>query len=825
MKSRLNIDGQDVGFMQELQISTNYQIADVREPGKGKGSNTKTIIIPGDPVIKKIFENIFEINSELTNFNPNLKTPAKYYVNEVLVFDGDLQLLKINNKYVNDYESTQFECSLIGQAGNFFTDIAGYYLTDIDMSDFDHPFDYADVIFTPTLGEGYVYPFIDYGTTPNANLQTNTWLMRCLKPAIFRREYVRRIFKYAGYGYNGSVYINSLGETWTNDSYSYEASGYFDSDHEKHIIIPDVNDGRLKMAPEDRADNECYIGISPDYSPAATNGTSQIMGGAIAVWTYWNNNISIVNPVPLNDEAAPYSDPNGRWDSATNYRFTANQAGSYTVYANLDVELEIVTAPAGAVTFETYVNAGYEIQLEFQLSNDGGSTWSNVGNIATNFNFSGSFASPIPMTVSGTTQLNNLISGALVRIALVQGSDNKIIFRDAGNNSISAGTSSARFNVLEGSAIQAKMTYAELEDEAGQTVRMNSTIPQNITQLDFITSIIKKENLYFEPSKTIANQYVVETREDFFYFDGSDAEDWTNKWDISMGEEIIPMGEVDWNRLRFTYKSDKDHWNQKYENVYKEVYGSEVVDIDNDFIKKENKIELVFSATPSVGSSNSSIVAPRLLSYNETTGEVKSIKCNIRALYYGGTKQCTTYGFIFGSSITYPSTYPYCGHTDDPFNPTIDLCFDNPLELYYNFPGSIYTNNGRYNERWSKQIEEITDPESKIVVRWFYLDETDISNFTFRRLVFVRDSYFIVNKIENYNPNTKSVIRAELLKLKAGSVFIPDNDINLDNLGGDTGSSTARTANTNNGTGILIGTGNYNNGIGSVIIGDNNVIG
>jgi hypothetical protein len=143
IKSRLEVGGVNFGFSQELPVSTNMSIADIREPDKRQGTFSKTITIPGSGDVKQLFEFIFQVNSSLTSFNPNIKTPAKYYVNEVLVFDGSLQLLKINNKFVNDYESTLFECSLLGESGNLFLDIAGLYLTDIDFSDLDHTFTFT----------------------------------------------------------------------------------------------------------------------------------------------------------------------------------------------------------------------------------------------------------------------------------------------------------------------------------------------------------------------------------------------------------------------------------------------------------------------------------------------------------------------------------------------------------------------------------------------------------------------------------------------------------------------------------------------------------
>jgi hypothetical protein len=821
IKSRLLVGGVNFGFTQELPVSTNMSIADIREPDKRQGAFSKTLVIPGSGEVKRVFEFIFQINSSLSSFNPNIKTPAKYYVNEVLVFDGSLQLLKINNTFLNDYESTTFECSLIGENGNLFLDIAGLYLTDIDLSDLDHTFTYTSSMFSPaTLGTGYCYPYIDYGLNTSGAELSSTWAFRWLKPAVFKREYMSRIFKYAGYYYDGANYVNSSGDVWSTDSYSWEASGYFDTDYAKRIIIPDVNQGQLKMTVAQRLQNEVYIGRTVDYSQSPMTGTYGGAGMAFS-WYFENNNISLINPVPFNNEAAPYYDANSRWDSVTNFRFNTYQEGDYTLYCNLDIALVIDTYPAGAVTYEAPSGA-YEVQIEFQKSTDGGSTWTNLGNFPHQFNFATSVSTPTNTSLSAALSAY-LVSGNLIRVALVQGSLNLIQFKDGGGSILTAGTASAHFDVKVGSVVNFRMTGMNLQE--GQTVVMNQTIPTNVTQLDFFTSIIKLEHLYIEPSKTIKNQYVIKTRDQFIETEGNNALDWTDKWDISKPQEVIPMGELDFNRLLFSYKSDKDFYNKTYEEKYKEVYGSQIIDTENEFIKRDKKIDVVFSATPIVGTNINDIVAPRFLDKDKTTNVVSPLKCNIRYLYWGGLKTCNEHQFITGSSINYRTTYPFCGHVDDAINPTLDLSWDNPYELNWFYPGRTYTNNNRYNERYSQFIEEITDKDSKIVKMWFYLTETDIAKFSFSNLVFVRDSYYLVNKIIDYNPQVKTVTQVELLKLKAGPVFVPDNDLDIENLGDGGIGISDRVFNNNNGTGLLLGTGNVNNGFGTLVIGNDNVIG
>jgi hypothetical protein len=100
--------------------------------------------------------------------------------------------------------------------------------------------------------------------------------------------------------------------------------------------------------------------------------------------------------------------------------------------------------------------------------------------------------------------------------------------------------------------------------------------------------------------------------------------------------------------------------------------------------------------------------------------------------------------------------------------------FDNP---------AIYTTNNLYNKYWKKYITEITDKDSKIVKMWLYLTPQDIRNLDFSAKYFIDNSYYRLNKIENYNPINEQVTKCEFLKIKEGSPFVAgDTDNPIDNL-------------------------------------------
>jgi len=342
-----------------------------------------------------------------------------------------------------------------------------------------------------------------------------------------------------------------------------------------------------------------------------------------------------------------------------------------------------------------------------------------------------------------------------------------ITIRDGGGTPVTAGTSSLDFVTNPGTKFydvlpQPNLTY-------GNTVMMNNTVPKQIKQVDFLMSIIKAENLYIEVDKTNPKNYIIEPREDFIQY--TNPLIWTKKRNVEVDRVVTPMGDLDFKKLTYTYKSDKDAYNAAYEDEFKEVYGNKRVDVTNDFTKSEKTIDLIFSPTPGA-SIQTDIVAPRLYKID---GVVKPLQCNIRRLYWGGLKNCNTHNLSVNGTFVSVSQYPYTGHVDDPALPTIDLCFDNPKKIYWVLPSQVYTNNNLFGRAYSKYIQEITDRDSKIIKANYFLDEQDISSFSFRKIVFDDNAYYFVNKILNYDPQVRKTVEVELLKLKKGVTFAPFN--------------------------------------------------
>lgn len=687
MRTRIELGSSgSIDLMDSVPYSLNFAIADIRTPDKRDASYSKTIKIPGSKNNDMLFAHIFEIDIDC-NFNPNIKTPAIIYIDEVSQLKGFLQLLKI---YTTDDNKKEYEVTIKGQIGNVFTAIGDAELTNLDLSEFDHQYIKANQVasWSAPVGIGYVYPMIDYGQTSGITYNVNNFF-----PAIYVKTYLDKIFAYSGY---------------------YYSSNFFNSEFFKRLIVP-YNGVGFKQVEIDLTSVLCVV----DSSLSAVNSYLLPTTG------YTDPVSAFIKYDFLN------TDPSFQYNFST-YRFVSQYTGTCQVTAN-GHEMKVDTGTAlGGIEILKY-HAGVYTSV----------AGSPPANLTTTF-------TPGLLAVSGPIGIeagDELLVGYRVKRT------------GTGTASLLQTSPSGDFSVFP--------LNAGVVD--GSFVSMNSTIPLKIKMKDFFTSLMKMFNLYIETDKF--NEYVlnIEPRNDF-YSSGTTI-DWTDKWDVSKEMTQEPMGALDARKYVYTYTDDKDYYNTLYKNAFIEAYGTMTFDVTNDFLTQTKENKVIFSPTPLYDGSGTdrvvSVMMPDLTAITTLKGT------NIRILYYGGlftTANPWTYtSFISGTSTE--TEYPYAGHLDDPFNPTLDLSFAVPKEVYY-FT-TIYTNNHLFNKYHRQFVEEITDKDSKIVTVWLYLTPYDILSLDFRNQFFIDGHLLRLNKIYDYNPIIQEITKCEFIKIKQASQFVP----------------------------------------------------
>jgi hypothetical protein len=155
---------------------------------------------------------------------------------------------------------------------------------------------------------------------------------------------------------------------------------------------------------------------------------------------------------------------------------------------------------------------------------------------------------------------------------------------------------------------------------------------------------------------------------------------------------------------------------------------------------------------------------------------VKPVTPNLRILYHEYIPFPSETEFVFeGNEYT---SYPYAGNLDNPYNPTKDLCFGIPRELYYQSDetsGAIYryTNNNLFNRFWLDYVKLYTDKDAKKVKLFVQLSAVDILNLDFRKPIYINGTLFYLLSVNDYDANSDESTSIELLKVLDLAPFEP----------------------------------------------------
>jgi hypothetical protein len=528
--------------------------------------------------------------------------------------------------------------------------------------------------------------------------------------------------------YPATYYREILSRIFSYAGYSWDST-FLDSAYFKRLTIPYSGD-RLTIS--------------------STQATNRLFSATISSQSSGTVSFT-VDPVVFDTESL---DPSNQYDTSTGY-FTVANSGYYDFYVSGTSVIDAVTSVT-AIAAQAYFFTAVVVTR-------GASTFTYpVGSSALLFPSNGTYTSGQVIsthTWGNWTQTIQLYTGDTVR---VQFNINLL-------NPLGSGTAAGVLR--SGARFMNRITNTTVVD--GGTLDYSAVMPTDVRCADFLSDTLKLFNLYVEKDSSIATKLKIDTY-DSFYGTGS-TRTWDDKLDVSQEVDIKPMGALSARRYVFKWADDSDYWNKYYLGKYGETFGMKYIDIQNDFLKNVETLEVMFAGTPSIGSAGLDRIIPEI--YQESNSGVQTpIKSKLRILYWGGalsTSSSWTYTSQVSGSTT-ETTYPYAGHVDNPITPTYDVNIGVPREIYYVNPYGTtqYTDDNIYNRYHRRHYDEITDKNSKILVAFFYLKPLDIYNLSFRDRIFLLGHYWRINKVIDYNPTQEGVTKVELLKLKTGVSYV-----------------------------------------------------
>lgn len=758
-------------------------VSDIKDIKKRKSTFSQSFVLPGTKNNNTLFNHLFEIGSD-SQFDPRKKTPCQLTVDSIPVMTiGNLQLTGI---VIDEQNNISYEVNITDETIDLIDSIGSGELTDLEFSGLNHTWDVNNIEASWTgSNQSYFYPMIDYGQDLTVNAMKGGVPVEWLFPATQTKEILDRIFSGVGYTYT-STFLNTP---------------YF-----KNLYIP-FNGDKDKINDQDFANNRQF------KAQPNTNTASTISVAATTAPLFFNQQYRIRFN---NDTTYPNFDNGGLFNTTT-IEYTSNTRTNQQFFLQLDTETNFT----GGTSTTTHQLLFY--RSSFPTYHYFAQAAVTSPNIRTQI----LFQSPT---------LNDPLSPKLC-----PAQPNERFWVELFSSVLPNGSTPYTASLTIYSAGTSLWNIVGLDVLSGQTFDYNLLIPKKIKQIDFLNSLVTMHNLYLVPDVNNPKNILIEPR-DIYYLTGA-TKDWSAKLDISVKPKIQIVSEQTNKRIIFNYKLDNDYYNTDYKAATNKIFGEETYVIDNDFIKDDKLIDVIFSPTPSVPVYDSQVVVP--INYptqlaNEWVipkiGKVDSnnnfgkTDFNIRILQKNTSNLLPLtggdYWKLAGTNIHYD--YPYLGMLNHPFSATTDLSFGEVEYEYYEL--ATLSANTLVDSYWRTYLDQIADKDSKIITCNIYLTPADIQAFKFSDSIFIDGlttdggHYFIVNSIQ-YSPTANQSSIVELIKVKEKTVIkaakkrprVVGSVLTSINIGGGFVGSTGSIG---IGVGNAIGSGS----IGGFVMGNINII-
>lgn len=250
-------------------------ISDIQNISERTSDYTKTLTLPGSNNNNDIFSNIFNVARGVVNeteinftpdFNPALKANCTLYKRGIPQIVGYLQLTDI--KIVDGYDVT-YECVIIGRFANLFTEMGDKKLSELDLSEFNHTWNKANIAasWVSDTGVGYYYGLIDYGLGNGVD-----YYVDYMFPQVYVKTIIDKIFEEAGFRYE---------------------SDFFTSDLFKRFVVP-YSGKQLRLSSEGVEDRLFYAN-------RITDGPLNFFGSGTQNVLPFNNTVKDTDPAGYDD--------------------------------------------------------------------------------------------------------------------------------------------------------------------------------------------------------------------------------------------------------------------------------------------------------------------------------------------------------------------------------------------------------------------------------------------------------------------------------------------------------------------------------------------
>ena len=515
---------------------------------------TRQISLPGTKKNNAFFEHVYDISV----FNPdtfatNIKVPCYLDFDGLYLAQGYLQLNKVNviaNKFIDSYE-----VSIFGSLASFAKTINTTFLTQLtNLEQYNHTSSFTNISasWAGNLFNGdIVYPLAEYG----AKLQYTSGddffgiddnegglSVQDFKPAIRMKAVWDAIFDFAGYTYSSS---------------------FFNEAHLDDVYL--VCNRALKYPVYSGVDLES-LGVVK-ISPISGSGQTDLL---IAENTTTNLPWFSIQKDPSNV-------------MGTNSSYTLNVTSSLKGVLNLEVKL---SGSLGAPAIEL------KVRDTGSLSVASSTTLVNLNKFFENNTYA--------MFAEGANGQNKTYT-VQTEFVTAQLNPGTYYFGLNWFDQFSAPYTNFTFVLDPDGKPKSSLEITKVQQAAdGRVIDIPTNMPfgtNGIKLIDFIKGIQKKYNLVIYPSKTVKNEFIVETFNN--WYKQGEIKNFNKFINLDEKIEVIPANNLAVNELNFGDTLDQDYISQQFSKAANREYGKQYyIDQQNFFSQGKFEVKTTLAASP-----------------------------------------------------------------------------------------------------------------------------------------------------------------------------------------------------------------------------------
>lgn len=708
----------DKGYLDvagDVNFPLNFSAQDIKDISARKGGFSKTIILVGNQNNIDLLGSLYDVNVEQMTFNTNKLTKCAIVQNGIVIAENMLlQITGIEKISTSTTvaDSFTFTANVKDSVADFFTSIANSMMSDIDLSQYNHVLNATNVLatFGNTVADGYKYfPFY----TP-----TNIIPVREMIPSVYVKTYMDRMFAKAG------------------KSYSVVNSAKFNFD--KLVVPMSITDASINV--------DAYkVQFSKAHSSNVTTSNPK--------WIPVGNKFPYTSVTESLDPANIFDPTTGGWTSP----FYVASSESVTFNFQIARLFQLVNPNNATLRVKYMFNGAPYIYdtarmwLSIRIYKNGTQIADQIILNPVSYSTLTPYQTLTILndSINQSVVVTNLNVGDVLTCAIVPGFGNT----NSGNSSqlVWVNTINTIVNVQHILTFDSTVTITPSSNITGVFGNrdMNTLIPKNIKQSDFLKGLCTLFNWLLIPDATDDDKINIIHRDE--YYDSGTARDWSKKLAIDKGKVVEFIPDVTAKKIVLSYKDDNDDVNKAYKSYTGETFGQVEYTLDNEYVKGIDRKEILFSPTPSVKTSYGGIV-PFILG---------SGKYNIRLLLDNGVQSLTTPILIQnyqGNNVT-STTYSQASHFLNVDSPIFDINFAQCDYYLQPFTGQVTANNA-YNLFWRRTMAQLNS--GKLLTSYFHLTESDIAMFELSDKIWCDNAWWHVNRIIDYNGNENTLTKVVL---------------------------------------------------------------